>query len=57
MTRSRKKLILSANHGMSERTDVTTGGDKLTPIYAGQALSGHTSDSQNIQPDEENPSS
>lgn len=26
------KLILSSNHGMSDRTDMTTGGDKLQPL-------------------------
>lgn len=26
------KLILSSNHGMSEKTDVTSGGEKITPI-------------------------
>ena len=32
------KLILSANHGMREGTDVTSGGEKLpTPIYGGKA--------------------
>lgn len=26
------KLILSSNHGMSDKTDVTSGGEKITPI-------------------------
>ncbi len=32
------KLILSANHGMREKTDVTTDGKEIpTPMYGGQS--------------------
>jgi len=47
------KLILSSNHGMSEKTDMTSGGEKLEviPIYGG--LSGHKGNTENIQSEEE----
>jgi len=46
------KLVLSANHGMAEKTqtDVTSGGNPI-PIYGG--LSGHTSNTKDIQTEEE----
>ena len=38
------KLILSANHGMREGTDITTNNKDLpSPIYGGKSLSGHFS--------------
>lgn len=41
------KLMLSSNHGMREKSDVTTDGEKLpTPIYGGNStqVQGHDSD-------------
>ena|SRR3990167_2047510 len=50
------KLILSSNHGMRERTDVTTDDKELpNPIYGGQAVSipGHNSDAKDFPVEKE----
>ena len=37
--------------------DLTTGGDKITPIYGGGSIQKHFSNEKDIQPDEEDKSS
>ena len=51
------KLILSANHGMRERADLTTDDEKLpaVPIYAGKSttkIPGHPSNAKDISADQ-----
>jgi DNA-binding transcriptional regulator YiaG len=49
------KLILSANHNMREKTDITTDDEKLpTPIYGGLSVQGHDSDQEDIPTEEAN---
>ena len=34
-------------------TDITSGGEKIIPIYGGKSISRHSSDSEDIQPNQE----
>jgi hypothetical protein len=48
------KLVLSANHNMREKQDVTTDGHKLPqPIYGGLSVPEHNGNEKDLQPEEE----
>lgn len=48
------KLVLSANHGMREKSDVTTDGQALpVPILATPNVRTHNSNETSTEPDEE----
>lgn len=48
-------LILSANHNMREKSDITTNDERLpTPIYGGLSVQGHDSNEESLPANEEN---
>lgn len=49
-----KDIIWKMSEGMpSQNTDITSAGEKITPIYGNQSLQRHDSNSKDIQPQEE----
>jgi len=53
-----QKMIMNYVDGMPlQKTDLTSLGEKINPIPIYGGISQHNSDSENIQPTEENPSS
>jgi len=52
------KFVLEHALGKAPQSiDHTTQGDKITPIFNGQSISKHESDTKDIQPEEEDKSS
>jgi len=49
-----RKIIFNYIEGMpAQKMDLTSGGEKIIPIYNGLSIQGHNSDKEDIQPEEE----